>query len=285
MNMQDKLDVLSFDAVIPSALLLNAQIEPSAIKLYAFVRGLTKARGYCYATNAYLAALMDCDQRNISRLLQSLSNEKFLKVETDKEGVNWNRRIFLSDGFKENFTKGQKCHPPLTKMSTPPDKNVLQIEDKQIEEKQCKEQCSSRAREKKKSGNPESVAFLREKGFEEGSADYLARKYAMAQLKAAALLLEEKRAFGKKIDNYQGLFRQILKEDRQCAIANAANFVANFETLGRIEKLYDTKRWDVNRDRVLVMQGKDIDFCMQPEAFERLLASYASQAEGMNDEL
>lgn len=129
---------LSFDAVIPSALLLNENLEPNAIKLYAFVRGLTRAHGYCYATNAYLAECMKCDESTVKRLLLSLKKEGFLEIHTDKQGVHWQRHIFLSDGFKKYLRRLKNELPPAQNQATPSSKmsynKGYRIEDIEKEE-------------------------------------------------------------------------------------------------------------------------------------------------------
>lgn len=119
MSILPDLDALSFDAVIPSALLLNENIEPNAIKLYAFVRGLTKAHGYCYATNEYLAACMRCDKSTIQRLLSSLKAEKFIEIQTDKNGIHWQRKIFVGVNFK-NCLRSLKNEAPPPQNQGPP---------------------------------------------------------------------------------------------------------------------------------------------------------------------
>src|SRR5580692_2291965 len=93
------LDDLSFDAVIPSALLLNNKIEPNAIKLYAFVRGLTKAHGYCYATNEYLAACMQLSTSATRNLLKSLEDEGFICKKWDES--TGKRHIYLGMNLKK----------------------------------------------------------------------------------------------------------------------------------------------------------------------------------------
>lgn len=68
MSYEPNFSDLSFDAVIPSALLFNENLEPSALKLYAFVRGLTRAQGHCFATNTYLSKCIRTDERTVQRL-------------------------------------------------------------------------------------------------------------------------------------------------------------------------------------------------------------------------
>lgn len=124
MSKKPNLDDLSFDAVIPSILLLNDNIEPNAIKLYAFIRGLTRSHGYCFATNEYLSECMRSDVRSVQRLLNSLKDEGFLQIETEKNGIHWQRKIFVAVGLKKILRRDnsvtpprQNCHPPLTKLS------------------------------------------------------------------------------------------------------------------------------------------------------------------------
>lgn len=117
--MNPKFQDLAFDAVIPSAILFNENLEPSAIKLYAFVRGLTKTHGYCYATNGYLAECMNCDESTIKRLLNSLLQESFIEIETNKDGIHWQRGIFLGGGLKESLRR-LKNEPPPAQNQAPP---------------------------------------------------------------------------------------------------------------------------------------------------------------------
>ena len=134
--MNPKFEDLAFDAVIPSALLFNENIEPNAIKLYAFIRGLTRVQGYCYATNAYLAECMNCSVETVQRLLRSLRDEGFIEIETNKEGIHWQRRIFVGVNLKKslrsvknNTPPCQNQHPPLLKM-TPNIRYIIEDKEK-----------------------------------------------------------------------------------------------------------------------------------------------------------
>ena len=120
--MNPKFQDLAFDAVIPSALLFNENIEPSAIKLYAFIRGLSRVHGYCYATNAYLAECMNCDESTVKRLICSLAKESFISIETNKDGLHWQRRIFIGVYFKECLRRLENEPPPAQKRAPPAQK-------------------------------------------------------------------------------------------------------------------------------------------------------------------
>lgn len=122
MSKYDFLEELSFDAVLPSAILLNENIEPNAIKLYAFVRGLTKGSGYCYASNEYLSKCMKCDESTVKRLLKSLKMEGFLEIHTNKEGIHWQRHIYIGDGFKKCLRRLKNKTPPAQNQAPPSSK-------------------------------------------------------------------------------------------------------------------------------------------------------------------
>lgn len=118
MSKDPNLDDLSFDAVIPSALLLNENLEPNAIKLYAFIRGLTKAHGYCYATNGYLSKCMKCDESTVKRLLLSLKSEGFIEIHTNKEGIHWQRHIYMGVNFNKCLRRLKNKPPPAQNRAT-----------------------------------------------------------------------------------------------------------------------------------------------------------------------
>ena len=109
------LNALSFEVCLPSAILFNQNIEPNAIKLYAFVKGLTKTEGYCFASNDYLAQCMQCDISTVKRLLGSLAKEGFIKIETDKTTIHWSRKIFVGVDFKKCLRRLKNAPPPAQK--------------------------------------------------------------------------------------------------------------------------------------------------------------------------
>lgn len=112
-------DQLSFDTVIPSAILLNENIELTAVKLFAFIKGLTKLHGYCYATNEYLAQLMKSTSRAVQNWLVQLKKEGYVDIETEKNGIHWQRRIYISDRFKKSLRREPQFTPPRTTVHPP----------------------------------------------------------------------------------------------------------------------------------------------------------------------
>lgn len=79
-------------------------IEQGAKLLFAFITSLTYAEGYCFASNAYFAEKFKVEERTITNWLQSLKEQKFIYVETVKNGMYWDRKIFV---ILEKFTKGK----------------------------------------------------------------------------------------------------------------------------------------------------------------------------------
>lgn len=88
--------------------------------LYGEINALANMHGYSWASNQYFADLYEVDERTIKRWLKSLSDNNFIKIETDKTGIQWQRKIWISHDVQKMFTKGHFCHPPRTFLSPPP---------------------------------------------------------------------------------------------------------------------------------------------------------------------
>lgn len=133
MSRAEKIKDLHFDAVLPSHLLLNQEIEPNAKILYAIVRNLTKIEGYCYARNQYLADIMDCCVATIKVWLGNLEKEGYIEVEHDTEGFGYERKIWISDNFKKSLQR-LKNQPPPAELSAPPSQKISHMKEDSIKE-------------------------------------------------------------------------------------------------------------------------------------------------------
>ncbi len=143
MSREEKIKDLHFDAVLPSHLLLNQEIESSAKIFYAIVRNLTRIEGYCYASNEYLSTLMEVDERTIRRWLETLSEHGYLEVELDKQGFLTKRSIYISDKFKEFLRKDKNVRLEGTKTSVSNGNKCPTKEDSKIKEDREETVCSS----------------------------------------------------------------------------------------------------------------------------------------------
>lgn len=127
---------LSFDCVLPSAIFFNENLEPACIKAYAIIRNLTRMHGYCFATNEYLAKLLKAGESSVRRWLSSLENEGFLHIETEQNGIQWQRRIYLADEFKKVLRTLKNEHPPAQFRAPPCSKMSTIKEEKKKERKE-----------------------------------------------------------------------------------------------------------------------------------------------------
>ena len=94
--------------------------------------------GYCYATNEYLSSLLNCEGRSIQNWLASLKKEGYLEIETEKNGIHWQRRLYLSDKFKKCLRKENPFTPPCSDFH-PPMKKDSPIKEEYSKEEYKKE--------------------------------------------------------------------------------------------------------------------------------------------------
>lgn len=121
----------SFFSITPATVRYNKNLEPHAKLLYGEITALANMYGYCWASNKYFADLYEVDERTVRRWLESLKKEKLIKVELKKNGIEIDRKIWISPEIQKMFTKGQNCPPP-------PDKNVrYNNKDEYVEKEAC----------------------------------------------------------------------------------------------------------------------------------------------------
>lgn len=86
----------SFWSVIPHTVLAATDIKPNAKLLYAKVTSLQTAKGYCYASNRYLAEGLGIAPDTVTRLLKELSDAGYLRLEIIRDGNNaiLERRVY-----------------------------------------------------------------------------------------------------------------------------------------------------------------------------------------------
>lgn len=130
-------------AVLPAQVRYDPAIPPSAKLLYSEVSSLTDQKGYCYASNAYFEALYELSERTISRLLKTLEDSGYIRIENGNggrdcrkiyAGINPLGNIDKNVGVDRNIDKN--VYPTPTKMSIPPDKNVGGIDNKKENKKE-----------------------------------------------------------------------------------------------------------------------------------------------------
>jgi hypothetical protein len=130
---------MSFEVSIPSALLLNPNIDPACVKLFAFIKSLTRAHGYCFASNGYLAKLIRTSDRSVKRYLLILKNEGYLEIEFDTTEHQCKRKIFVGKKLKNEGGQdkdvlgvGQGCPGGRTDLSCISLYSISKIEEGNI---------------------------------------------------------------------------------------------------------------------------------------------------------
>jgi hypothetical protein len=75
--------------------------------LFGRISALSNQIGYCWATDDYLAELSHCKDRVIQDRLKILEKKGYIIRQTEKKGMNWERKIIpLYNDFKKISTKG-----------------------------------------------------------------------------------------------------------------------------------------------------------------------------------
>lgn len=96
--------------LMPNRVLYDPALSPSAKLLFCTISSLCAQRGYCYASNRYLAQLYGVSEKQVSRLIGQLSG--YIAIEN---GVNHQRVIRLDKNVQ---APGQKAHGSLDKKRT-----------------------------------------------------------------------------------------------------------------------------------------------------------------------
>lgn len=118
----------NWDAILPAKVRYDSRLKGEAKVLYSEILLLSSQKGYCYATDKYLAESYSSSQRSINRHIASLKKLGYIKIETKRQGKRvTERRIYplelpkmaINDnekdtakigdtyqGSKENLTRG-----------------------------------------------------------------------------------------------------------------------------------------------------------------------------------
>lgn len=125
------MDKPGYWAVIPATVRYDPDLPPNAKLLYGEITALSGAQGYCYAQNSYFTALFGLTDRSVTRLLSTLSQRGYLRIDVRRdEGTNEvrERRLYAVYG------QGEVPPPPDNFVGTPPDKNDRTPPDKNVGE-------------------------------------------------------------------------------------------------------------------------------------------------------
>lgn len=86
----------TYYTVLPAQVRYHKKLSASQKILYSEISTLSKKDGYCFASNAHLARLMDTSPRTIRRWLDSLKANNLIKMSYQiKDKVVEQRKIFM----------------------------------------------------------------------------------------------------------------------------------------------------------------------------------------------
>lgn len=90
---------IGYYAIIPSTILFNEKIKSNEKLLYAVITVLSNKEGYCYASNGYLARLLNAQPHTISKWVSHLKELGFvcLDIIRNDKGEIIQRRIYPND--------------------------------------------------------------------------------------------------------------------------------------------------------------------------------------------
>ena len=117
----------SYYAVLPAKVRYDEQLRPNAKLLYAEITALANDKGYCFASNAYLAELFGISLRTAQQLIAQLEHRRYVSIAVlrDETQKVVERRIYVdapkvdADPHEKNFVT------PRKKSRDPHEKNCM----------------------------------------------------------------------------------------------------------------------------------------------------------------
>ena len=117
--MKENKETIGYYSVIPATVLYNKDLKANEKLLYAIITSLACKKGYCFASNKYLAEKLDVNPKTISSWISDLKNKNFIVVELIRNENNQivQRKIYINDvpypsnnGYQYQSKNGQAIH-------------------------------------------------------------------------------------------------------------------------------------------------------------------------------
>lgn len=91
-------DKKNYYAIIPANVRYDKRLSPLTRLIYGEITALTNEKGYCFATNAYLANLYSMSNVSISRCISELKEHNYIRVVYDIKEKNVDKRkIYINN--------------------------------------------------------------------------------------------------------------------------------------------------------------------------------------------
>lgn len=97
--------------IIPSYILNDKNVTSTDKLLLGVINSLSIKQHYCYASNSYLAKVLNVSKRTITNSISNLKEQSFIKIDY----LENERRIYLIKESIENFSRGieEYCQPSV----------------------------------------------------------------------------------------------------------------------------------------------------------------------------
>lgn len=122
-----------YTAVLPPMVRYDETLSDKAKLIFCEIMAMTDTRGYCWATNRYLAELMRVHKNSVPRLVKELADRGYVRTEIIEggSGTNKERRIFVNDlALSTRHPINATVNTPLnTEVNTPINASVNQNVD------------------------------------------------------------------------------------------------------------------------------------------------------------
>lgn len=119
-----------YTAVLPPRVRYDEKLSPAAKLLFCEVMAMTDVKGFCWATNRYLAGLLRITKVHVGRLLNDLGDRGYIVSEVirSETGEVKERRIYVTDQAMATIPPPYKNvdTPTVENVDTPPNKNVAE---------------------------------------------------------------------------------------------------------------------------------------------------------------
>ena len=98
--MEKETKMMGYYVVIPNEVMFDENLMANAKLLYGQIALLSDKTGYCWASNEFFAKKNNTSVRSISKWIANLSDNNYIKLEYDHQGVNTERKIYLNTSLK-----------------------------------------------------------------------------------------------------------------------------------------------------------------------------------------
>lgn len=108
---------------IPKSVAFNSNLSPMARLVYGHILSLSYDKGYCWASNEYIADQIGIKTRQLQNIIKELDQVELIKIQIDWKQKNQSRRKIYPMTPKPEV---QKTAPRVMQKTAPPSCNKLQ---------------------------------------------------------------------------------------------------------------------------------------------------------------